>query len=359
MKSCLEKAIRDFDPELSVENSPTPPADWYTSPELFYWEKKSVFSDGWQIIGRQDQISNPGDFLEGCFLSMPYLVYRNESGQLQGFHNVCPHHGGWLQPDPAQKEHLICSYHGWRFDSNGRLLKAPYAGGSAALKKEKPALRPLRIQTWGPFILISFGDNPIAFEGKTHEEELGTLGWESLKYLKTISYSLECNWKVFVDNYLDGGYHVSVLHPDLAGNLDLNSYQNILYENSSVQRCRGRSLGDQPNRVGGDAYYGWFYPNTMVNRYGKWLDLNRVIPTSEKTCDVIFDYFYEGDADEEALQEDLRDSDQVQREDILISERVQKSMESGFFQTGFYAPKFEEPMYHFHRLLHSSFRRAL
>ena len=97
----------------------------------------------------------------------------------------------------------------------------------------------------------------------------------------------------------------------------------------------------------------------MINRYGNWLDINRVIPISENSCDVIFEYFYEDDYSKTSLDQDLIDSDRVQNEDILISERVQQSMESGAFNKGFYAPKFEKSMHHFHRLLHFSLSKYL
>lgn len=348
--------IESFNPDLAIEDSPTPPASWYTSQELLELEKKSAFTEGWQVLGNLEQLKKPGDFIEGCFLSKPYLIYCDANHKLRGFHNVCPHHGGWLQPVLNQPEELQCSYHGWRFDSSGKLLKAPHAGGSNLLKNSKLNLKPLQVQTWGPLVLVCFSDSAPFFEGELHEEKLGSLKLDNLKHIKTVSYPLKCNWKVFVDNYLDGGYHVKVLHQNLAQNLDLDSYENHIFERSSVQSCKADG---QKQRIGKSAYYGWFYPNTMINRYGQWLDLNRVIPTSETTCDVIFEYFYDGDKDLEDLKQELKDSDQVQQEDILICERVQKSMESGLFDQGFYAPKLEEPMYHFHALLYAGFRQAL
>ncbi len=85
--------------------------------------------------------------------------------------------------------------------------------------------------------------------------------------------------QVFVDNYLDGGYHVEHLHKALASNLDLSSYSLTVTPRCSVQRARGAAGGDE--RVGGNAVYAFMYPNLMVNRYGPWLDTNVVMPTGE------------------------------------------------------------------------------
>ena len=73
---------------------------------------------------------------------------------------------------------------------------------------------------------------------------------------------MKCNWKVFVDNYLDGGYHVDHLHPGLTSNLDLTSYRTKVAPLYSIQEVEG--LGDR--RVGQSALYVYMYPNLMINR---------------------------------------------------------------------------------------------
>ena len=99
MKHTLKEDIDAFDPHRKIEIARTPPGGWYFSQELFELEKKAVFNNSWQIVARVSELENPGDFLAGNFLSNPYLLVRDEAGVLRGYHNVCPHHGGWLAPD--------------------------------------------------------------------------------------------------------------------------------------------------------------------------------------------------------------------------------------------------------------------
>lgn len=83
-----------------------------------------------------------------------------------------------------------------------------------------------------------------------------------------------------MDNYLDGGYHVSVLHKDLTAGLDIDSYKTEVQERYSMQKVQGKE-NEQADRLGKSSVYAYLYPNMMINRYGPWMDTNVVIPKSE------------------------------------------------------------------------------
>lgn len=86
-----------------------------------------------------------------------------------------------------------------------------------------------------------------------------------LMHVRRQTFSLRCNWKVFCDNYLDGGYHVPVAHPDLASGLDLDAYTSTVFPHCSVQSC----TPDGDERLGlRPVAYAFLFPNVMINRYG-------------------------------------------------------------------------------------------
>ena len=68
--------------------------------------------------------------------------------------------------------------------------------------------------------------------------------------MRRVDYTVGCNWKVFVDNYLDGGYHVPVLHKDLTTNLDISSYETQVNEYFSLQKVAGDSADDRIGKAG-------------------------------------------------------------------------------------------------------------
>ena len=85
-----------------------------------------------------------------------------------------------------------------------------------------------------------------------------------------------------MDNYLDGGYHVSFLHKDLTTGLDINSYETEVGDRYSLQKCKGSDADNagQKDRLGSSAVFAYLYPNMMINRYGPWMDTNVVFPIS-------------------------------------------------------------------------------
>ena len=184
---------------------------------------------------------------------------------------------------------------------------------------------------------------------------LAAFGSSFLRFAAHREYELDCNWKVFVDNYLDGGYHVPVLHEALAGQLDLSEYRSELFERWNLQSCPGAAVregGDLAERLGEAALYAWVHPNVMLNRYGPVLDTNVVLPLGHDRCLVAIDYWFEEGSDsQDFVDRCLEASDRVQREDVEICASVQRGLRSSAYDRGRYAPAFEAPMLHFHRLL--------
>ena len=360
----LLEEIQRFRSDDPIEKAATPPASWYTSQSFLELEEDSVFSKQWLFVGRRDQLRKPGDYFSGTFLRRPYVVVLDDEGAPRAFYNVCSHHGTCVASGEGTTEQFVCPYHGWTYDRQGTLTKAPLAGALQSLKERDLDLKPITVNQWGPLIALHFGipATPLAAELVPLLDAFADAPFEKLQFVRRVTYRVDCNWKVFVDNYLDGGYHVAHVHPGLTGQLDIASYDSTIGQRWSLQSCRAASSpgddskGDFPQRVGQHADYAWVYPNFMINRYGPWMDTNTVIPLSADRCLIVFDYYHEGPPETEFLEQSLTASDQVQQEDIEICHRVQVGLNSGVYEQGVYAPGFEAPMLHFHRLLHADFQ---
>ena len=125
------------------------------------------------------------------------------------------------------------------------------------------------------------------------------LALDKLRFVERREYSIACNWKVYVDNFLDGGYHVNTIHPGLAGVLDYAQDRTAIAGNTSVQSSPLRPPDpSQENasagkvRTGENAYYWWVFPNFMINIYGGAMDTNLVLPLGPDRCRVIFDFYF-------------------------------------------------------------------
>jgi choline monooxygenase len=364
----LRDELARFDPSIPIERAWTPPASWYVEPEFLQYERAQVFRDSWQAVGRVDQVKHAGDYFTGCLLDLPYVVLRDQDGTLRAFHNVCRHHAAEVCSGDGNLQELSCPYHGWTYRLDGRLTRAPRLGRSDVFDRERFSLKPAAVTAWGPLVYIYLGDDPPPLQPQLADlgRRLDAMGTSELTFVARRSYDMRCNWKVYVDNYLDGGYHVAVLHQALAGQLDLDTYVTEIFERLSIQSCRSPEQapdaagGDFAERIGSEALYAFVYPNLMLNRYGPILDTNYVVPLTHDTTRVVFDFFFRDTESPEArefIERSLAASHRVQEEDVQICESVQKGLGSPAYDRGIYAPKIETAAYHFHGLLAADLNR--
>lgn len=221
-----QSLVNDFNPKIPIQEALTPPSSWYTHPSFLSLELHSVFYSGWQAVGYTEQIKEENSFFTGRLGNVEYVVCRDGNGELHAFHNVCRHHASLLAFGSGKGSCFVCPYHGWTYGLDGALLKATRITGIKNFNVNDFGLVPLRVAVWGPFILLDLerevsrqheSDKSVGNEWLGSSLEiLSTNGIDSsLSYLCRREYTIDCNWKVFCDNYLDGGYHVPYAHKDI------------------------------------------------------------------------------------------------------------------------------------------------
>jgi choline monooxygenase len=188
---------------------------------------------------------------------------------------------------------------------------------------------------------------------------VGGLGVGALRFVERRSYELRCNWKVFIDNYLDGGYHVPHIHKALGSVLDYSRYTIDTRERHCLQLSPVTSGGGGDSETasvrGGDrAYYYWLYPNFMLNWYEGVMDVNIALPLGVDRTLVLFDFYFaesasRADRDRNALS--IRVAERIQQEDIDVCESVQRGLGSRAYGAGRLSVRREAGEQLFHRLL--------
>ena len=353
----LQSFLAEFDPAQEIEYSWTPPSSWYIERDFLKGEIEHLFNNHWLYLGAAGELQAPGDFVTYQVVNQPVVVTRGQDDKIRAFYNVCRHHAACVASGRGNAEVLTCPYHGWAYRMDGSLRKAPRLGKLENFNVKEFGLVEIPLEIWGGLMFCHFG-TPSQSVTELYpglEDFLDPTDLDSLKFTVRREYTLECNWKVFVDNYLDGGYHVEYLHPDLAAGLDLENYETLIKTNFSIQQCKS---AEKDARLGKGAVYAYLYPNVMFNRYGDILDINLVLPQGPDRCLVIFDYFFAPECSEEFIEKSLKSSHQVQLEDVGICESVQRGLKSRGYDKGRYAPRIELGELHFAKMLYSTLAKA-
>jgi len=356
----LAEILSLYNEAAPLEEAHTIPAPWYLDPAMERLEGDWVFGGNWQAVGRVDQVANPGDYFTIELAGEPILVVRGNDSQLRGFYNVCRHHAAAVATVPCgHAQSFRCPYHGWNYGLDGSLKGMPEFAGVCNFRREENGLVPIGVDVWENFVFV----NLKAGAGSLREflgdlvERVEPLGLSSLHFHSRREYTLNCNWKVYVDNYLDGGYHVPHLHKGLNSVLD---YTHYTIENSeryclqsSPMVASAEHAQVSATRQGDRARYFWLYPNFMFNIYEGVMDTNLVLPLGPGKCRVIFDFFFADVSRErdEYNTASIATSDKVQDEDVAICEAVQKGLGSRAYGAGRLSVRREAGEHLFHRLL--------
>ncbi len=371
MNPILRDQILAFDAELPLEQAHTIPSRWYFDPELAELEKRVLFDGSWQLAGRAEAVAEPGGFMTTDIAGEPILVLRDGDGVLRAFANVCRHRAAPLLTQPCGKvSKLRCRYHGWTYDLAGRLRGVPEFDGVQGFCREDNGLHPLSVDSWGPLVWV----HPSAQPPPLHDqlapflERVSAADVGRLRFVEQRAYVLACNWKVFVDNYLDGGYHINTVHPGLGSIVDYGAYRSLIFAESSVQLSplvppSGKDAAAVASvRSGSMAQYWWHFPNLMINVYGNAMDTNQVLPLGPERCRVIFDFYFApaaGPDGDELIRRGIEVGHQIQIEDVGICEEVQRGLASRCHDTGRFSVRREGTGWHFHQLLARRFKAAI
>jgi phenylpropionate dioxygenase-like ring-hydroxylating dioxygenase large terminal subunit len=368
-----ERSVRDilnlYNPADPLEKARTIPAPWYFDTRIEQLERDSVFASNWQVVGRVDQVSQPGQFFTMDVNQEPLLVARGDDGQLRAFYNVCRHHAAAVVPEAAGCAKLFrCPYHGWTYGNDGALKGMVEFEGVCNFARKDNGLVPVRVDTWENFVFVNLDGKAAALEeflGKVPSLVVPLEPTKKLHYFDRRIYTLKCNWKVYVDNYLDGGYHVPHAHKGLSSVVEYTKYTIENFERSCLQSSPLDASNAADSAIGstrhGHAFYLWIYPNFMINAYSGVMDTNLVLPLGVDQCAVIFDYYFAdiSPAAAQHHQDSIKVSEKVQDEDMAICDSVQRGLASRAYVAGRLSVRREAGEHLFHRLLHSDLTRAL
>ena len=190
----------------------------YASHDVYRLEVNRLFMKSWLFVGREEELSGPGDYLTFRIAGEPIVVARDADGTLRAFYNMCVHRGAEVAQGCGNARSFKCPYHGWTYDLSGSLTGAGYMKDSKGFERDNLRMTPLRLDTWRRCIFITFDPTapPLAQHVAEWDKDFAFLRPEDCRLGNRIELELGCNWKFVPENLMDF-YHVGVLHAGTFG----------------------------------------------------------------------------------------------------------------------------------------------
>jgi choline monooxygenase len=321
-------------------------------------EQERIFLRSWQYVGHAGQAAEAGSYFTGALGLAPVVVTRARDGELRAFLNVCRHRGFVVAEGSGRRETLQCRYHAWTYGLDGRLKAAPRSEREPDFEAGELSLIRLRLETWGPLVFVNADPDAAALAealGPVPAQLAELVDVDSLGFRFRTEFTLEANWKVACENFLEC-YHCAVAHPGFTAAVDVSPDRYRL----ATAGLTSSQFG--PLHVNGDSFlagrdlqrsqFHFLWPNFGINVFPGEPNLScgPIVPVGPERTARFLDYFFARDVDQAWLDELVAFDDQIGREDTALVEGVQRGLRAGLLTEGRVLSESERLVAHFQSL---------
>jgi carnitine monooxygenase subunit len=352
MANTLHIAAQTADPQSGYSL----PGWVYHDPDFFTVEMERVIRPSWQVVCHVSDIPGAGDWHSLELLGESVIVMRGDDDAVRAFHNVCRHRASRLVDGAAGcAKKLVCPYHGWTYEKDGRLSGVPNKADYSGLDISALGLVAVQCEIWQGFIFIRLtGDGPsVADMMAPYEEMIAHYRLPEMRAFGRVTLRpRDVNWKNVADNYSDA-LHIPVAHPGLtrlfgrgygieaAEHVDRMWGDLIDRPSANISERAYQKLLPHVDHLPEAAQRHWLYfklwPNVAFDIYPDQVDFMQFIPVSP-TQTIIREIAYAlPDTRREmkaARYLNWRINRQVNAEDTALIARVQAGMASSAYMPG-------------------------
>ena len=339
----------------------------YTSPEFHAREVERIFMKVWNFMGHVDQVPDPGDYVALEFVGIPFIICRDEEGELRAFANTCRHRGSPVASGQGNTKEFICPYHGWCYSLKGALTATVDMQQTRDFDPARHALIPIKVDTWGGFIFVNFDPDAASLRDYLGDlpENLASHRLEEMANVRCVSYDMNCNWKLFVENAKES-YHIAMVHRETINRVASVRSADYAVSDAAGQYCTTFCTHDGSMALlKGDA--GFPRIETLQGRYREGTYAPLIYPMTYLACTIDTAWFLQlfplgpdrtrlvhgacfprsrlDQPDFEAIAANYyKRWDVTIEEDIVASDRQQVGLTSPFALPGRFS--FREPLVH-------------
>jgi len=303
----------------------------YRSVDAYEDERRRIFGRSWLFLGHECQVAEPGDYIATTLAGYPLIAIRGKDGKVRAFHNVCRHRAGPLVEDKAGRcaDFLTCRYHGWRYALDGRLASARDFGPSKDFDVRAFGLHQLKCETWRGFLFANMDAEaePLSALVAPLEQAMTDVDFGRLVFTKETTHLINCNWKTYAENYLEG-YHIPLVHPGLNAAIDASRYEVDIEKQVAFHRA--------PPSDGAPVAGLWalLWPALAVNVYTNGVMMERICAVGHNQTRLDYLYFFTEGTSHLEVTRAIASSEVTTEEDVRITEAVQRNLNAGVYQTG-------------------------
>ena len=302
----------------------------YTAPQSYHKERQNLFRHTWLLAGHTSQLPLQTQ-LATTIAGNPILLWHTSTG-IKAFANICRHRGAPLIWDGESEcsKTVRCRYHGWQYAEDGTLIGNTDFGAPCDPLK----LFELHVAIEGPWVFVAW-EQPRKSPSEIYPtlfQRLQTVDHWTVQ--SSASHTLRCNWKVYVENYLEG-YHIPYLHPSLTKEISMSTYRIVVNEREIEHKVATKESATS------EGYWVYCWPNFAVNMYSNGMSIERVLPVSVNETRIEYWYLFAPNTSDEVIESSVNMSSTVTEEDIKVVEAIQSNLESGLVEAGPLSPKHE------------------
>lgn len=305
----------------------TAPVGFYRDPAIFAAERTAIFARTWQFLGLESDLARPGDYIAESLAGFPVVAVRDEAGAIRAYHNVCRHRAGPLVPEARGRceREFVCRYHGWRYGFDGALRSAANFGANGELDLRAYGLFPIRADVWRGFVFVNLDPEaaPLIETMRPLDARFGNRAALSARVID--SHTVACNWKVFVENHLEG-YHLEGVHPGLEDDVHAGRHDVRIDGDVAMHDV------DEAEAEGGAGLWAWVWPNLGFTLNRGVLLIEHVRPLSPDS--TLLAHLYLHEPEEPGIDAAHLTAEQITDEDGWICERVQENLDAGVYRDG-------------------------
>jgi phenylpropionate dioxygenase-like ring-hydroxylating dioxygenase large terminal subunit len=204
--------------QLDFADAKAMPPEVYTSEAFLGLEQEHLFRSEWQCVGRASSLSKTGDYLTYDLAGQPVLVVLNKKQEIRAYSNVCLHRMSILLKDSGNVKSIVCPYHAWGYDLEGKLRGAAQMDKQNSFCKSDYQLPSVRCEVWQGWIYVTLNEEVLTVSEQLSELETLISEYQMEGYIETFQeeHLWDCNWKILAENFMES-YHLPVVHKGTVG----------------------------------------------------------------------------------------------------------------------------------------------